>query len=1114
MAIVYIAGEMARATSMSLRGACLRVTIAVIALSLARSVNAATYHDPFDRSVSPTEQSVVGRASAGPSLRVVLAGSTGSSMKDLADWGNLFRKLLNPTSSADTLDPQHFRDDLNILLAQRFRSIEYVYWNAQEGRSPADYILTLEIGVTIGKHTFGENRVDLQGVLSGPDLGQKETLAGHGKSKVGFPASDQHFAEARKAAFDEFSQNLSDSHLLAAYKEPIPSPVSRPLNQTKVSNTAAAVVDGTPAPKESLSIESEAGLYDVEPKIQFNVLDSAYYDAASGDLALIGHHDDRFKGSVIPYLQHLATFLDNPEPEFSLAWTPDSHRRVDAMLARELTQQESDAEAARVAHLFDGSGLITHTGTLMLPSLGIYPINDNRAPGDLGVEVESINGGRVAILKVKPGSAADKAGLMSPDFIISVRPDRPVFFASEFARQVRFAGAGAEIEIRYQHHNDVQTVKVTLDAAANPDPWYEVNRFDVIGIMYRAAGDRAAADVAESFGIMNRMTALKEEKSFPQAFQMLMHSLGMDADLEHIQQVTANAAAPFDDANNFGIKLSQRLDSTFHFAGNPVEKAFESAVRQTHEPGNAIGEAFNEFDKQFLPKFLEIFDTIIYRPGVGFLIPPELVEEEYHIHPEMTPQYLGVPPDSQLARLMLASDYLAKQLSNRQDLKRTIPGYQTKIEYQILHPETDRTDKSAYRVWISVADINAVQSREGRTLALRQARMRFNEKETDNEAQDLPSQQAGGYDDVLTGLYDQFELQFPVLHELREAAKLAAVAAWMRKQNPSVRLPAEGRTSWKGPEKVEGLVYIYLTVNLRHESKIIKMAEGGISYRLPVAILFPIDSSVVDLRTGPTTATIFVRPGSAVVRAPAGASPYVASWIASAASGEDAVVLDTRPSRPPDSPQTAATGVFGTHNSEPTLTKDDPSAEAVGIDTDPKHQLNTAAQNARLLATNAATIEGGSETARLGFDKSATNASAVDVPAVQTPSSASDDDIDIPDSMLTDKVLPGLVMQLDYYKQRALQSHKVAAAAQAKFEAEQKRAPDSHQLPVLLSLARVAQDIAGDQDKIVKYQTHQIKKRIADLKGGEDGDAKSPPAHHDSASPPPPPPSSPPPLPQ
>src|SRR5260370_35489079 len=81
-------------------------------------------------------------------------------------------------------------------------------------------MLYLESKVTVGKHSFGENVVDLQGVLSGSNGGEKETFAGHGKSKVGYPATMSRFAEARETAFGEFSENLSNSRLVAAYKNP------------------------------------------------------------------------------------------------------------------------------------------------------------------------------------------------------------------------------------------------------------------------------------------------------------------------------------------------------------------------------------------------------------------------------------------------------------------------------------------------------------------------------------------------------------------------------------------------------------------------------------------------------------------------------------------------------------------------------------------------------------------------------------------------------------------------------------------------------------------------------------------------------------------------------
>lgn len=1075
-------------------GVWFRLTVVVIGLSLAGYADSPKYHDPFDPVLSPTAQSVVGQAPTAPSIRVILTGSTAASMKALTDWCNLGRKLLNPGSFIDPYDPRHFQEDLNRILSPRFRSIEYVYWNAPESRSQVDYVLTLEISVTIGRHAFGKNHVELQGVLSGPDGGQKENFTGHGESKVGMFSSAQ-FSEGRLSAFNEFAQGMSSSRLLAAYKNSAeaPSGSQTALAQTSSSNAASA------------NVAVRSGLYEVESKIHFNVLDSVYYDAASGELALIGHHDDRFKDEGIPYLQHLATLLENPKPEFSLTWTPDSGRQVDALLARELTQRESDEQGGRLGAMVDSSGQISHTGTLMLPALGIYPINDNRAPGDLGVEVMSWNGRDVLVMKVKPGSAAEKAGLKPNDLINSVRPDRPVLFAMEFERQVRFAGAGAVIVVSYLRDGEWHTAKVTLDAAVNADPWHEVNRYDVIGTMYRAAGDRRAADVVESMGIMNSAITLKEQKSGLETYTLLMHSLGMDSEFKHLQEVGATSAPPYADSYNFGLTLSRQLDSIFHLAGSPIQNAFESAVQQTHEPASGVVQAFNEFDRQFVPKFKELLDPLIFRPGVGFQVPPELVEDEYHIHPEMTPEYLGVPRDSQLARLMLTSDYLGKQLDNRQDLKRKIPGYQTQVEYQINHPETVRRNNTAYRVWISVAGIDAAQSTNGRMLALREAKMRFNIRETDNQHHELPNQQPDGYENVLTGFYDQFAQEFPILHELREAAKLAAVALWMQKQSPAVHLPDEGRATWKGPDKVAGLVYIYFTVNLRHESKIIKMAEGGVSLvPRPVgnsAVFFPVDPSVVDLRSSSAMATVFTRPDTATLRDAvadnrAGTSPYVAGWVApvdNGRSGQEAVVV--------------VTGPFGTKNSQPNLTAADKNAGAVGQDTSPNRQLNATAQNDKVLAKTPGTGEAGSADAQLGFDTGVKSAGAVDASAVKAPPTAAED-LQIPASTLEDPAVLKAVLALNSYKQQAKQSHEAAAAAQTALETEQKKDPHSAQLVMLLEKAKEAKDKAGSLDNMVKVQTAEVKEKIkfSKFNTGEDGSSeKTPP----SASPPPPPPPSP-----
>jgi len=1053
---------------------CKRLVVVVLGLSLAARAGSSKYHDPFDPSTSPAAQSVTGRATAGPSLRVVLEGASAASMKELADFSTSLARWMNPAKAIDQVNPQHFQDELNQILTPRFRSIEYVYANGQGSSPAADYILTLEIAVKLGKHSFAENHVDLRGVLATPAGGPSEIFEGHGKTKIGYPAFNSHFAEAREKAFEEFGRSLSGSNLLTAYKAPGPAPSVAATAPPPAPSPVAIAPSSKP---ENTEPAVRGGLYDVESKITFNVLDSVYYDPASGELALIGHHDERFKDTGIPYLQHLATLLENPRPKFTLTWTSDSNRRVDSLLARELTQRESDEQAARLGVWVDSSGQINRTGKLMLPALGVFPIKDNRAPGDLGVEVQTAGGGRVVVMKIKPGSAADKAGLQLIDFIVSVRPDRPVFFASEFQKQVRVAGAGFEIEVTYLRSGQMKTAKVTLDTAADGDPWRQLDRYDLMGMWYRGAGDPAAAEVIESMGIMTRMLAQNEQKAFPEVYRQLMRSLGMEADFDHLRAVDTPS---YNDAYNLGLKFSTQLDSIFHFSGNPLENSYKSTVQRSHDPGGALSQVLNEFEQPLKPKIGELIDRLILRPGVGFQIPPELVEEEYHIHPEMTPEYLGVPPNSQLARVMLDSDYLGKQLVNRQDLRAKIPGYQTQVEYQVNHPDPNRKASSAYRMWISIAGINAAQSKDGRVLAVRDAKMRFNVRQTDNQENDLPNQQPDGYADLLTGLYDQFEREFAPLHELREVAKLAAVAVWMQKQNAAIRLPSKGRAAWKGPEKVDGLVYIYLTVNQRHESKIFKMAEGGVDgnpYPNGNAF-FPVDSSVVDLRTNPATAKIFTRPESSIkVSASSGSSSYVAVWVANGADGQQAVVL-------------------GTSASEANLTAGDRRSGVVGTETDARRQLKAIQTIDSKL--NQANADPGS--AQLGFDTGARDAGGVNTSGIPSPTAAPEE-LKIPKSLLNDKD----VLALKDYQQQAQKLHQTADAAKAKFEDEQKKNPQSDQLPVLQVQMREAQDQAHNMDNMVKVKTEEVKKKIKYAPIDTGDDPATPPKPENTTQPPAPP---------
>src|SRR5262249_11596626 len=120
---------------------------------------------------------------------------------------------------------------------------------------------------------------------------------------------------------------------------------------------------------------SPSGLYRLDEKISFNVLDAVTQDPSSGQLTLSGHTDPRFGNARIPYLQHLAILLESPAPEFSLESTSASNARIDAMFHRFDDPKQLAGMAFGWGKMFDQNGEPTATGRYFLPLLGIKPLN-------------------------------------------------------------------------------------------------------------------------------------------------------------------------------------------------------------------------------------------------------------------------------------------------------------------------------------------------------------------------------------------------------------------------------------------------------------------------------------------------------------------------------------------------------------------------------------------------------------------------------------------------------------------------------------------------------------------------------------------------------------------
>ena len=374
------------------------------------------------------------------------------------------------------------------------------------------------------------------------------------------------------------------------------------------------------------------------------------------------------------------------------------------------------------------------------------------------------------------------------------------------------------------------------------------DRFEIIASILRASGNYKGAEIVVKTGVVTR---LMNQPGMNNAVIDLINTAVPAETMRNIQAMTHLT----NDQRGFRIMqtMCSNLDQIYGLSNQPVRSAFDQAIRQRLDSGTAMTRALAELDRQFRTVLGNAMRDLLHRHD-RIRVPPEVIQYTLGIRPEVIPEFIGMDPRSQLARVMYQADYVGKQIPNRMDLEEKIPGFLTEFAYEQRNPgRADRFQStSTHRLWISVDNVDFVQSPDGYTLKTRDVRMRFNMREM-RDGRDL-SPRSGSYEALLTSVYDDLAHEFPVLHELRETAKLKAVANWLKRIRPDFSLPVSGRTMWQGPSKVPGLVYfVWSTRPLPGRAVASMIAMGGVCLtrdcrNLRSDIAFPVDTSVVDLR--------------------------------------------------------------------------------------------------------------------------------------------------------------------------------------------------------------------------------------------------------------------------
>lgn len=496
----------------------------------------------------------------------------------------------------------------------------------------------------------------------------------------------------------------------------------------------------------SLQRVGAANIYDIEHQITFNVLDRLEYSASTGQVLLIGHRDNRYNARAIPYLQHLATLLGSPAPEFSFEWTRESESQVDALFRRMDSDDEMRKIGRELGKWFDDSGNVTAAGRSFLSQLGIQP-----------------SGGS----------------------------------------------------------------------------WDTADRFAKIANIFRAAGNAKAANTFEFYGKIQNAVERNDsnaQRDFRAAFVGLVFAAGkMDAYRDMNRRVQSGELADPQLTDEVFRLIATCLDEGLGLAGNPGVTAYNAARRRGSAPESAFDNGLvPEFNRQIATSTYSAMESLFNRLD-EVVVPPDVLQTALHIRPEVTPEFIGVDAHSQLARVLFESDYLGKSLVNKPELQKTIALYQTEFAFERSHPVPMKSGAhSTCRIWITIDQIDVAQSPDGNVFATRGAKMRVNIQAM-GATGTPPTQCSRDYANLLTSLYDDFSAKFPVLHELREAAKLAAAARWLKTQQPEFTLPQAGRTAWNAPTRTPGLLYLMWSPKPPRPGAptIAIKAMGGVSLRLP-----------------------------------------------------------------------------------------------------------------------------------------------------------------------------------------------------------------------------------------------------------------------------------------
>ncbi len=317
--------------------------------------------------------------------------------------------------------------------------------------------------------------------------------------------------------------------------------------------------------------------------------------------------------------------------------------------------------------------------------------------------------------------------------------------------------------------------------------------------------------------------------------------LGLSESLRRfLDRMKADPARTEDASDRFYSEFVQELAYSMAPQSPDLLALYRDARAAGSKPDHALGVALRGFLQAYNALTVTSVSILLERHDqAAVVLDADTLQGALGVTPISRPRFVNLEPGSQLARILLEGDVALKSLPLDQSLTE-VEGYRTFPEWALHSIGPDALGRvQTNRLWISLegAQVEIRESPDGKIASFGRVQMKV-ESRTKGAGEswnaERRDERTQAYADLLTRHFDALAERVPALHQLREAAKMVALAKWIRRKGLEPTLDHE-TVAWQAPEQVKGFLAM---IPSHYDNRLYwgVLPSGGVDFNFDIVV--------------------------------------------------------------------------------------------------------------------------------------------------------------------------------------------------------------------------------------------------------------------------------------